>query len=172
MRSVRQEITLDILGVERSLIVHWGSSEQLLLVLHGSTEGQYNNGPLYPATRFESNYDSTYFEPHRSQRGYTQMYLSARLQNGWYCWQNSGAEFGTCSHADDGNDAAFVLSAISYAAALQNTSQNYIWGASGGGHMAWKLSCLFTWNGVGIVGGGWEIMRSLSIPYFIIIVMN
>ena len=137
---------MDVQGVERSLVVHWGASDALLVVLHGSTEA-LEHDPLYPATRFEKNYDADYFQPHRELRGYTQMYLAASMRNGWFCWQNNGAEFGTCSRDDDGDDAAFVERAVQ----LANASELYVFGMSGGAKMAWKLAC--SADGVGVVGG-------------------
>jgi poly(3-hydroxybutyrate) depolymerase len=143
---VREELVVDVQGVERSLVVHWGASDALLVVLHGSTEA-LEHDPLYPATRFENNYDADYFQPHRDYHGYTQMYLAASLRNGWFCWQNNGEEFGTCSRDDDGDDAAFVERAVQ----LANASELYVFGMSGGAKMAWKLAC--SADGVGVVGG-------------------
>ena len=144
----REVFVVDVLGVQRSLIVHWGHvGDTVLVVLHGSTENKDgSDDPLYPAARFENNYDSSYFATHRS-RGYTQMYLAAQLKDGWFCWQNAGEEFGTCSQPDDGSDAAFVQKAVE----LSGANQSYLFGMSGGAKMAWKLHCAA--DGVGVVGG-------------------
>ena len=39
-------------------------------------------------------------------------YLSARLANGWYCWENGYGEVGLCARAPDENDQKFTRAAV------------------------------------------------------------
>jgi len=173
---MRKEHVLNVRGRLRALISYTPPQvhprPDVFLLLHGSTStpgpgdplvvhGEGNGELLYPALRFERNYETEYFEPHRRGRNIIQMYLAATQHNGWYCWGNGGGASGSCDHGEDvyANDEKFVSDAIH----LVNRSfpfdigRVFIFGSSGGGTMAWRLGCspflAERIDGIGVVGG-------------------
>jgi len=78
------------------------------------------------------------------------VYVGARLEKGWYCWENNGAEFGSCQHQEDGNDAKFVqLLSESF---KKSGLAIYAFGFSGGARFVWKYRDLF--DAVAPIAGG------------------
>ena len=97
-RSIHQ---LNVGGHVRGLVLHAAtppaappSGHSLLLLLHGSSEDRNNGSVHYPAERFERNYHAVF-----AGHGFVLVYLSARLSNGWYCWENGNAEVGLCARS-------------------------------------------------------------------------
>lgn len=171
--SERSEHVLAINGELRALILHIPTvipidGRAVVVVLHGSTEDRSSaassSRELYPAARFEKTYDASYFEPWRERRGFAMAYLAARLQSGWWCWDNQGDELGHCSHKGRPSDEAdFLLAAVSLAtrqprfgrAALGANGKQlvYAFGVSGGAALAWKLLCHGHLHGATAVAG-------------------
>lgn len=134
-----------------------------VLVFHGSSrfnDFEEDEDPtLFAVQRFEQNYDSRYFGPHRDSNGYLMVYVAARRmeEGGYYCWENNGREFGSCQYTpQDGNDAAFCESII---ARIRNETETtepeipiYAFGFSGGAKFVWKYRNLF--DAVGPIAGG------------------
>ena len=97
----RSVYKLDVGGHVRGLVLHPATppaapslGHSLLLLLHGSTEDRNNGSVHYPAERFERNYHAVF-----AGHGFVLVYLSARLSNGWYCWENGNAEVGLCARS-------------------------------------------------------------------------
>eukprot|EP00546_Thalassionema_frauenfeldii_P008966 CAMPEP_0178915174 /NCGR_PEP_ID=MMETSP0786-20121207/11870_1 /TAXON_ID=186022 /ORGANISM="Thalassionema frauenfeldii, Strain CCMP 1798" /LENGTH=230 /DNA_ID=CAMNT_0020588235 /DNA_START=14 /DNA_END=707 /DNA_ORIENTATION=- len=138
---------------ERWLIIHSpsntttsSSTTTAVLVFHGSTSATDDtaNDPLFAVRRFERNYDTPYFRQHREWHGYTMIYLAARLEDGWFCWENNNGR----QHSPDGNDAKFVQ-AIGEEFVFDKI---YALGFSGGARFVWKHRELF--DAIAPIAGG------------------
>ena len=143
MRSVHE---LQVGGHARGLVLHAAASpaapapgRPLLLILHGSTEDRSNGSVHFPAERFERNYHAVF-----AGHGFVLAYLSARLANGWYCWENGNGKVGLCARAPDENDQQFTRAAVELVGrevGPVNRARVHVLGMSGGASMAWKLGC-------------------------------
>jgi len=149
--TAREEVHITVGDDARGFILHTPETPcpaegcTVVLVLHGSTEDHTDSEDdptLWPARRFERNYDSSYFAQDRANKGYAQVYLSARVTNGWYCWDNAWQGYGSCAGPADGKDDVYVHGVVeNVRARLQSIKAVYLFGMSGGSKMAWKLAC-------------------------------
>lgn len=152
--QTRQVLYKSVYDAVRAAIVQTPAelkSPDIVLALHGSTQ---ITSPDPAAEAPAAAMEQLGLFGAASTDGFVVVYVAARISNGWACWENGndtggdgGYPDGTadlCALADTGGDAAWFESVVTSVRALVPFTQEgkvLVFGASGGGSMAWRLAC-------------------------------